>query len=248
MGAASAIAAVALALTACGPFRTLPRSSPVVPDGSPSVTVMDFSSPISLDPTPEGWYHRTFSTADPMQIDFVEKDGRPAARLATHGTASMLFRFVDVPLDSYPLLEWEWLIEQPIESEADERTNDGDDHPARIFLTFVDAEGDENAMEIIWGNEHLGAGEWLHLTFFGVFSFPHYVANGGPENAGRWHREQVDLAELYRELWGDPTGARLSELALFCDTDQTGAESVAYFSDVRLARRSGEPAAPARTR
>ena len=31
-------------------------------------------------------------------------------------------------------------------------------------------------------------------------------------------------------LW--PAGARLIEVALFCDTDETGSESVAYFSDV----------------
>ena len=34
-------------------------------------------------------------------------------------------------------------------------------------------------------------------------------------------------------LWGSAAGVRLVELALFCDTDQTGAESVAYFSNVR---------------
>ena len=44
------------------------------------------------------------------------------------------------------------------------------------------------------------------------------------------------LREIYRELWGDPRGARLVELAIFCDSDQTGTESLAYFSDVRVVR------------
>jgi len=229
--------ALTLVLPACGgPFRVLPRTSPLVPDGSPSVALMDFTRPIRLDPIEQGWYHRTFRGVEPMDISFVAKDGRPAIRLATHGTASMLFRFVDVSLDVYPHLRWNWLIEQAIETEADERTRDGDDHPARFYLKFIDANDDDRTMEVIWGNEYLEKGDWLHLSFFRLFSFPHYVANGGEENVGRWHRERVDLSALYRELWGDPAGARLVELALFCDTDQTGASSIAYFSDVRAER------------
>jgi hypothetical protein len=230
---------VALVLIGCGPWKSLPRTSPLTPNGSDSLAVMDFAQPISLDPISDGWYHRTFSTSDPMEISFVEKDGRPSVRLATHDSASMLFRFVDIPLDDYPMLQWQWLIEKAIETELDERTGDGDDHPARLFLRFESADGDEHKMEIIWGNEHLGAGEWLHLSYLGgLYSFPHYVANGRAENVGRWHAEEVDLAALFRELWDDPAGARLVSVALFCDTDGTGAESIAYFSDVRVARRN----------
>ena len=60
------------------------------------------------------------------------------------------------------------------------------------------------------------------------------MANGGDENIGRWHHETVDLTKIYRELWGDPTGARILEIALFCDSDETGAHTVAYFADVRV--------------
>ena len=90
-------------------------------------------------------------------------------------------------------------------------------------------------MEIIWGNQKLAAGDWKHLEFmFGLIEFPHYVANGGEANVGRWHRERVDLRELYSELWGDAAGVRLTELALFCDTDETGASSVAYFGPISV--------------
>lgn len=224
-----------VAVACAGPFTKLPRTSPLVPDGSPSLSVMDFSQPISLDPPTDGWYHRTFSTSEPMDISFVEKDGRASARLETEGTASMLFRFVDIPIEEYPLLRWEWLIERGIGAGFDETTSDGDDHPARFMLKFESKDGDEHSMEIIWGNERLHAGEWLHLAFFGgLFTYPHYVANGGGENVGRWHREEVDLTMIFRELWGDPAGARLVGVAMFCDTDQTGVNTVAYFSDVQL--------------
>jgi hypothetical protein len=37
-------------------------------------------------------------------------------------------------LAAYPVLAWRWYIELPIRSPPDERTREGDDHPARLFL------------------------------------------------------------------------------------------------------------------
>ena len=222
----------AAALTTC---TGEPRLNVLVPDGSPALVVMDFRQPLALDPLPDGWRHRTFFRTDPMQISFMSKDGRPSIRLATHHNASMLYRYTDIPLGQVPMLNWDWFVEQPIVSDVDETTEAGDDHPARLYLKFSSAKGETHAMEIIWGNRKLRAGDWKYLkSFWTGNSFAHYVARGGDENIGRWHDEQVDLRALYRQQWGDPSAANLIEVALFCDTDATGAQSVAYFSAVRV--------------
>ena len=230
---AGGLAAIAV-LAGCGAGE---RRNPLVADGSPSVAVMDFQRPLALDPLPEGWHHRRFFRTDPMQISFATKAGRPSIRLATQGSGSMLYRHTDLPLDGYPILRWGWFVEVPIASDVDETTVAGDDHPARLFLTFRASTGELRSMEIIWGNRKLRAGDWkdLQLSWFGR-PFPHYVARGGDENAGRWHDETSDLRALYRRNWGNAHGASLVEVALFCDTDQTGGRSVAYFSAVRVER------------
>ncbi len=220
-------------LCACGGNRV----NVLVPEGTASVVIMDFAEALPLDPVPQGWYHRKFLRHPPMDISFVEKEGRASIRLETNDSASMLFRYVDVEFDAYPILSWHWYVERGIEGDFDEMTTGGDDHPARLFLGFEAPDGETHAMEIIWGNRALRAGDWKHLKFFGLFSFPHYTANGGEENLGTWHYERADLRELYGELWGDPAGVRLVEVALFCDTDETGGRSVAYFSDVRVEQR-----------
>ena len=231
-----AVTLACAALFGCSEDR--PRVNVLTADGGDSVSVMDFSNPISLDPISPGWFHRTFKRHDPMEISQLDKDGNAAIRLATNDSASMLFRMLDVQLSDYPLLSWQWLIEQGIDADFDEMTGDGDDHPARFFLGFRNADGEEHHMEIVWGNEQLKAGDWKHISnFLGTKSFPHYVANGGRENEGKWYSEQVDLATLYTELWGSAEGVSLIELALFCDTDQTGGSSVAYFADVELLQR-----------
>ena len=212
-------------MVACG----APRENVLVPDGSGSFALMDFTEPLPLDPLPDGWSYRTFWRHRPMDISFETKEGVPAIRLATHDTASMLFRHVDVALDVYPVLSWQWYIEKGIDSEIDELTREGDDHPARFYVVFEAPDGETHRMEIIWGNQALRAGDYKVIG-----SFPHYVANGGRENAGRWHQEAVDLTEIYETLWGDPTGARMIDIAIFCDSDETGGETLAYMADVRV--------------
>jgi hypothetical protein len=228
------VALVAVLAAAAGYLwlRPPPRMAVLIPHGEPELVVMDFAAPMPLDPLPPGWWHRRFWTRAPMEMRFAVKDGVPALRLATHASASMLFRHVDVAVDDYPLLAWRWYIEQPIASERDERTREGDDHPARLYLAFVTQTGEERRMEIIWGNR-LHAGD---IKVIGTF--PHYVANGGDENIGRWFAEEVDLRSLARRFWPDVTVVRLIDIALFCDSDDTGSASVSYFADVRLRRRA----------
>ena len=91
-----------------------------------------------------------------MSMSFAVKDGVPSMRFETHDSASMLFRQVDIDLAAYPMLAWRWYIELPIRSPLDERTREGDDHPARLFLRFATDRGKKRAMEVIWGNRLRG--------------------------------------------------------------------------------------------
>ena len=210
--------------------RPPPRTNILVPDGAREFTLMDFSKPFALDPPPAGWFHRKFWTRAPMQMSFAEKDGVKALRMETKASASMLFRHVDVKLADYPILKWRWFIEQPIVTHLDERTREGDDHPARFFVTLASEGGEERRFEIIWGNR-LKRGE---TKFIGTF--PHYVADGGDENIRQWRDEEVDLVAVTKMFWPDGKTARLIDLGLFCDSDETKTSSVAYVAQVRVGK------------
>jgi hypothetical protein len=201
------------------------------PDGGRVVTVMDFGRSFPLDPLPSGWRHRKFWTRSPMSMAFAVKDGVPSIRFETHDSASMLFRQVDIDLAAYPMLAWRWLIELPIRSSVDERTREGDDHPARLFLRFATDRGEKRAMEVIWGNR-LKAGDYKYIG-----GFPHFVAEGGDDRVGRWLDERIDLGRIYAEIWKDAAPAHLVDVAVFCDSDDTHTASISYFAYVRLERQ-----------
>jgi len=114
----------------------------------------------------------------------------------------MLFRHVEIDLATYPMLPWRWFIELPIRSPLDERTREGDDHPARLFLRFMTDRGQKRAMEVIWGNR-LRPGDYKYIG-----SFPHFVADAG-EDRGRpvARREDRSRPRLWRNLEGCGSGA-----------------------------------------
>ena len=205
--------------------------NPVTADGTQAVSIMDFSQTVAIDPPASGWRHRKFWTRPAMQITRAEKDDVPAARFETDASGSIFGRFTDIDLGDYPSLQWSWFIEKPIDSDVDERTREGDDHPARLFIVFDDSTGESHYVEIIWSNKLFKAGEYKYIG-----DFPHYVANGGNENIGRWIEEKVDLLDIYRTTTKRTDTPRVKFIAIFCDSDDTKTSSVAYFGKVWLAK------------
>jgi Protein of unknown function (DUF3047) len=212
-----------------------PAVNPVVAGTGPSVTLMDFAKPIALDPPPPGWWHLKFITKPPMSISFVEKSGVPALRCETSASGSIFGRHTDIDLAQFPYLSWSWLVEIPVVAATPETTGAGDDHPARFLMKFADGENAEHDMEIIWSNGAFKAGQWKYIG-----GFPHFVANGGNartgENTNVWFKERVNLLDLYRSASKRTDNPRLKYISIFCDTDDTGAKSVAYFSGAELRR------------
>jgi len=211
-----------------------PRDNVLVPGGEPEVVVMDFSNAFSLDPLPPGWHHHKFLTRGPMKMSFSRKDGVPALKCETHSSGSMLFRHLDIDLRRYPILSWRWYVEEPINSPLDERTRRGDDHPARLFIALRTVSGEQRALEVIWGNR-LKAGDYKYIG-----GFPHYVADGGNENIGKWRDEEINLDRIYRTIWSDATPAEVVEMAVFCDSDNTRTSSISYFADVKMKQRTAQ--------
>ena len=205
---------------------------PVTAGDGPEVTVIAASEPVPFATPGKGWFHWKFLTRRPMQVDRVEKEGRLAIRCTTDGSGSIFGRFARVDTERFPILAWSWLVEKPVESEIDERTVEGDDHPARLFIRFRDEEGGRHDMEIIWANKHFQPGDYKILH-----DFPHYVAQTGTGEVGQWVGEEVDLLEIYRKISERGDRPHTEIIALFCDTDDTGTSSVAYFGDIALRKR-----------
>lgn len=209
--------------------------NPVLAGDGPSVVLMDFSTPFSLTPPPEGWWKRKFFNQTAMKLAFAEQSGVKALRCETSGSGSIFGRFTDVDIAAFPMLSWNWLVAQPVVSNISETDKKGDDHPARLLLKFRDTQANSQVMEIIWSNGALKPGQWKIIE-----DFPHYVANGGNaasgENTNKWFNEKINLLDIYHTAFKRTDTPRLMSIAIFCDTDDTDAKSVAYFGKVTLGK------------
>lgn len=203
--------------------------SPLLSNGEP-IHLLE-----GLDTTalPDGWLHQTFFRIAPTEYRMTAEDGKQVLRCTTNNSASILVRDTKIAIAELPILSWRWKVIQPIESDIDEATEDGDDHPVRLYLRFSNEEGELRGTEIIWSNIKYAPGDYKIIG-----SFYHYVANGLNENTQQWHTQTVDLNQLYRDIGG--TGkATLEILGFFCDSDNTGTKSDGLFSDVTLSAKSG---------
>ncbi len=210
-----------------------PSVNPVEAGADPNITIMDFETPPALDPLSSGWWQIGFFTKPKMKISFVEIDTVKTLRCETAGSGSIFGRHTNIDLQEFPKLSWMWRVEKPVIANSPETEWKGDDHPARLMVHVFDSEKREHYFEIIWSNGAFKPGQWKI-----VGSFHHYVANGGDaktgENTNKWFDQDVNLLDLYHTATGRTDNARLINLAVFCDTDDTGTSSVAYFGSISL--------------
>ena len=199
---------------------------------SSAVVVFDPAAPFTLDPPQPGWRHRKFWFTPPMQLSFSNVEGVAALRCETNAGGSIYGRNIDIDLARFPLLVWRWRVEVPIPARYDERERSGDDHPVRFYLEFRDSDDAAHRAEIIWSNSAFTRGDYKYIG-----TFPHYVADGGDANIGRWRDESADLEAIYRHITKRADAARLTYLAVFCDSDNTKTRSVAYTAQTILKAR-----------
>jgi len=206
------------------------ESNPIVAaKGAERVTVLPWDTVGRFSNPNLGWEHEQFWMIQPMALSVGDMLGKHALKCETNNTASILTRTTDIEVGDYPVLSWDWLIEFPISSALDETTPEGDDHPARLILNLEDRAGGAYAFEIIWSNQKYKPGDYIY-----VGDFAHYVANGLDENAGVWQHQEVNLMEIYRDVFGRDDYPILKSIGVFCDSDNTGSRSVAYFTDVDM--------------
>lgn len=226
---------ILLTLTGCKEAgidpKSLNREAVLKASDSDRVIVASFKKPLQLDPIEKGWYHKTFRFTKPMDISFTQLKGVYGIKLTTNNSASMLIRHTSINIQVFSKLSWKWFVEKNIADKTDETTSKGDDSPARLYLQFKNQQGETRGLELIWGRQlKKGQTKKTHGYF-------HYVARGADDVIGKWYHEDIDLMALYKKYWPKDSGEVTVELfSFFCDTDNTGASSAAYFADVVLAK------------
>ena len=233
------LTALTLALTAAA----LGAQSPATLD------IGKFSAAKAGGPLPDGWEPLTFDKIERhTEYSLVQDNGTVAVKAVSRASASGLVRQVDIDPMQYPVVEWRWKVENVLRK-GDVTRKDGDDYPARVYITFRYDSSKVGMFERAkYEAIRLARGEyppmgaityiWESRRPVGTVVPNPYtdrvmmiVLESGGEKVGRWVSESRNLVEDYRKAFGgDPP--RVSGVAVMTDTDNTQESATAYFGDI----------------
>ncbi len=222
---------------------------PIQAEAPATLHVGAFSHAQAGGPYPDSWKPLTFHKIDKhTEYSLVEDDGTVVVKAVSRGASSGLTREVTIDPKLYPIVEWRWKIENVLQT-GDVATKEGDDYPARLYITFA---YDESKIDLLDQMQYELARAlhgkypptgaityiWESRSPVGTMAPNPYtdrvkmiVIESGPDKAGQWVTESRNVYEDYQKAFGnDPPP--VSGVAVMTDTDNTQESAVAYYGDI----------------
>lgn len=202
---------------------------------------------------PAEWKPLTFKKIKQhTRYDLVRDGGVAVIKATSNASASGLIRQVEIDPKEYPMISWRWKATS-VYAKGDVSRKQGDDYPARIYITFK------------YSPEKLGFFEKLKYetakTFYGEYpplAAINYIwaskaprettvpnpytdrammiaVQSGKENLNAWVQEKRNVFEDYKKAFGEEPPL-ISGVAMMTDSDNTGESAVSYFGDIFFSR------------
>ena len=163
-----------------------------------------FIEAVSVGELPPGWEISGDMPEGALSIHAV--DGYRAVTATPGATPFAVLRRTNASLLATPFLSWAWHAQSP----------SGGAHPVRIIVGLVDRSakpdrawwqmggdtGTTRVIQMVWNETALGRGTVIGPRIEeGKPQSARYIARGGPEQAGRWRTDAVDLSLIHRQVW-----------------------------------------------
>lgn len=177
----------------------------------------------------QGWKERSFSGKSLYSIE--QRDGVNAVRGETRGKASALYRRIRVDLGKTPWISWRWLAENTFDM-PDEKSKQGDDYPARVYVVYRDGPFPWNAMAInyVWSSTYESGSHWENAY---TDKSHVIVLQSGNERLGEWITEKRNIRQDFKTYLGVDV-SKIDGYAVMVDGDNTGSRGTAWFTDFQF--------------
>ncbi len=218
----------------------------------------NFSASNSNAALPEDWQPLEFKDIETHTVyRLVNDNGIFVVQAESHASSSGLTRKLTVNPLEHPLLSWSWKIANVYEK-GDISKKQGDDYPARIYITFAydrDKVGfwervkfntiklfygeypPINAINYIWASK--APPELITPNPF-TDRVKMIVLQSGDEKKNQWISETRNIAEDYRKAFGEEP-PMISGIAIMTDSDNTGESATAWYGNIVFSRGTDAP-------
>lgn len=203
---------------------------------------LSLSTPISTTPidapgsfpdaTLRDWKERSF--AGNTTYGLVEEDGVQVLRADSKSSASILYREREIDLRERPILEWSWKVAQVFPM-IDERSKEGDDFPARIYVVAQTGwlPWETLAINYVWASSAMADDRWPNPFTEKAMMI---AANTGAGGVDQWVRHRRDVRADFKAAFGKRID-KISGYAVMVDGDNSGQDATAWFGDLAFLPR-----------
>ncbi len=240
------VLAAAVLMTAAGSIWSTLTSAEEIPPGSVFLRE-EFN-------TLDRWKPMKFRKIRNLSVYSLDEqaNGECFVRAQSSGSASALVWQGEYNVYEFPMISWRWKVSNIyIKGNALEKS--GDDYPMRINVMFKYDPEDPNVKK----NFKYGLGKFLYGEYPPYKSLIYIWANrdpgqqylpdpytgdammiplrSGPDLAGHWLMEEVNVLEDYRAAFGTEP-PRMAGLAIMNDSDDTGESSESWIDYIEIFR------------
>ncbi len=189
----------------------------------PTILIDDFEQGLT------GWQEKSFQNQTAYEVVEVPGRGR-VLRASSDNSASGLVKEMSFSVHEFPVLTWFWKIDRTLPG-GNALEKKGDDYAARVYVIFPHwIKPLTRTINYIWANR-LAVGDAVPNTYFSRAMM--VAVESGNDRAGLWLREERNVLEDYRRLFGEEP-PQAGAVAIMTDTDNTGDKVRAWYDDIRL--------------
>lgn len=208
-----------------------------------------FSDASPGDKLPAGWNPLTFNKIKSHTSYAMVKDGDASViKAVSKASASGLTRKIRIDPEKYPIVQWRWKVVN-IYRNGDVTKKDGDDYPARIYITFeynpkkvsIVEKAKFKFAKLVYG-EYPPSGAityiWASKAQVGtIVSNPYtdrvkmIVVESGEDALNSWITEERSIFDDYFTAFGAKP-PMISGIAIMTDSDNTKESAIAFYGDI----------------
>ena len=213
------------------------------------IEVGKFSAGAVGDALPPGWKPLTFKKIERHTTYTLVKDNEMVViKAVAEESASGLTREIKINPKEYPIVQWRWKVTN-ILKKGDVRRKEGDDYPARIYITFeYDSsklsffeKAKYETIRLLYGQyPPIGAINYIWESKAPIGTMvpnPYtdrvtmFVVESGASKLNQWVNEERNIFEDYKKAFGQEP-PMISGIAIMTDTDNTAESATAYYGDI----------------
>jgi hypothetical protein len=198
---------------------------------------------------PENWKPLTFPKITRHTAYTLIREGDSViVKAVSEASSSGLTRDITIDPKEYPIVQWRWKIGNLLKA-SDVTRKEGDDYPARLYITFAYDSGRVSLFEKAkYEAARLLYGQYPPLSALNyiwdskaakgaIVPNPHtdrammIVVESGAADVNRWITEERNVYDDYKAAFGEGPPL-ISGVAIMTDTDNTGESATAFYGDI----------------